>query len=31
MDLIYLGIALAFFAMCVGLIALCTHLLENRS
>ena len=31
MDLIYLGIALAFFGACFGLIALFTHLLENRS
>jgi hypothetical protein len=31
MDFIYLGIALAFFGACFGLIALCAHLLENRS
>jgi hypothetical protein len=31
MDLIYLGITLAFFAACFGLVALFTHLLENRS
>ncbi len=31
MDLAYLGIAVAFFGSCLGLIALFTHLLEDRS